>query len=368
MRVLIVHHEAEYFAGAEKVLGYFLDGLLASGQLVTMAAVRESRVTEVIPRGIEVCWVPSNARFSLLSFGRQVLALRHQYRVQPFEVVHGWAARDWELTALTATLIRRPAAGTLHDHPHARFLSKPRQRLMRASVAGLRQIVCVSEAVRQACLAAGYPAGKLTVVRNGLPSVATERAVRRSGPFRLGFLGQFSERKGLRGLFEIVEQFARTTVSGWELLLGGDAQDADGRKLVEEIKAVYSGRPWWAQVRWCGWVKRPIDFLSGLDLLICPSSEFDPFPTVLLEAGQAGIPVLASRVGGVPEIIQDGGTGWLFEAQAWRQAAALLERLVTSSDWVGQTGQQAKKRVEREFAISKMTEEYRKVYMNLANC
>src|SRR5690242_5256921 len=104
MHILIVHHEAQYFAGAEKMLGYYLEGLTSSGHQVTVGAVRDSRVREVIPEGQPVCWLPSNARFSPLAFWRQARALQTRFRSAPFDLIHGWAARDWELAALTAKL------------------------------------------------------------------------------------------------------------------------------------------------------------------------------------------------------------------------------------------------------------------------
>ena len=113
-------------------------------------------------------------------------------------------------------------------------------------------------------------------------------------------------------------------------------------------------------------MERPFDFLASLDLLICPSSEFDPYPTVLLEAGQAGVAVLGSRVGGVPEIVEDGVTGWLFEPAAWAEAARKLQSLSHSPTEVAEAGRRAKKRVEREFAMKRMVADYLKVYMDLS--
>jgi glycosyltransferase involved in cell wall biosynthesis len=367
MHVLIVHQEAQYFAGAEKMLGYFLDGLVGSRADVTVAAVADSRTAGVIPGGLPTCWLPSNARFSPLSFWRQAQTLRMAFRTKPFDVIHGWAARDWELTALTARLTRRPALGTLHDHPRASFISRARQRLMFWSAfAGLRKVVCVSEAVRRACLDAGYRQDQLLVVHNGLPAASVVGTPRMGAAFRLGFLGLFAERKGLKGLFQILSELSAMTDSPWEIALAGDAQDEQGRELIQELKARFSTATWWPRVQWCGWVKRLNEFLSSLDLLICPSSEFDPFPTVLLEAGQAGVAVLAARVGGVGEIVEDGGTGWLFEAQAWREAAEKLKQVLASPGLARQAGQAAKKRVEGEFAIEKMVADYLRIYGNLS--
>ena len=367
MRVLLIHQEAEYFAGAEKVLGYFLKGLVQTECEVTVAAVRQSRIPEILPAEIKACWLPENSRFSPRKFIDQCRVLARLAREQPFHVLHGWAARDWELTGCLGRLARRPTLGTLHDHPRAPFISPARQRLMRLAAAlGLHRIACVSDAVKAACEQAHYNSKKLVVVHNGLPPRSENPRTKASESFQLGYLGQFSERKGLRGLFLLLDEFSRLTGRPWEMRLAGDAQEADGRRLVEELKANYAGKPWWPNIHWLGWVERPFDFLASLDLLICPSSEFDPFPTVLLEAGQAGVAVLGSRVGGVPEIVEDGVTGWLFEPAAWAEAARKLQSLSHSPTEVAEAGRRAKKRVEREFAMKRMVADYLKVYMDLS--
>src|SRR5204863_2747971 len=97
----------------------------------------------------------------------------------PFDLVHGWAARDWELTSLVAGIWRKPAIGTLHDHPAAGYIRRKRRLLMRLAAAwGLRRIVCVSDAVRRACEAMGYRRERLLTIRNGLPGMdlASERS------------------------------------------------------------------------------------------------------------------------------------------------------------------------------------------------
>ena len=181
----------------------------------------------------------------------------------------------------------------------------------------------------------------------------------------MGFLGAFSERKGLRTLFQIADAFSAGSGASWELHLAGSAADEAGERLLEDLRSAYATRPWWPRVQWLGWVKSPRSFLRTLDLLVVPSSEFDPFPTVLLEAGLSGVPALAARVGGVPEIVADGQTGWLFEADKVEPAAQILSRLMAAHEILQCAGQAARERVLREFSSSKMVAEYRLLYSNL---
>ena len=366
MRVLLIHNDARYLGGAEKMLGYYLDGLRATDCQTTVAVVPGSRVSEVIPASVPRLWIPEKQQFSTRKLASQawsILKGRHDF---PFDVVHGWTARDWELASVVGGLARCPALGTLHDHPQARAINPARRVLMRACARyGLRKVVCVSRAVSAACLSARYPARKLAVIHNGLPRFE-EQPDRTSRPVcRFGFLGVFSERKGLETLFLMLDELARLSPIPWEMSIAGAAQDADGERLLAEIRARFSGRPWWPQVAWSGWVGKPIQFLRTLDLLIVPSTEFDPFPTVLLEAGSAGLAVLAARVGGVEEIVSPNQTGWLFECGHWRQAAEILRGLLAAPGQLRTAGGEAFHRIGREFAIGKMVDNYLGVYSTL---
>ena len=366
MRLLLIHAENRYFAGAEKMLGYYLAELAHRHLEVAVAAVAGSRVRELVPDTMRQIELVDNQRFSPIQLTRQIGQLAQAHRQARFDMVHGWTARDWELTSLWGRLARIPTLGTLHDHPQARFHSSRRQRLMRWSARwGLNRVLAVSEAVHQACLAAGYPASKLRVIHNGVPISLTGPRLRSGGPCKLGFLGAFSERKGLRGLFQMLDCLATKTPEPWELHLAGEPQDDAGVMMMSELKQKYQTQSWWPQVHWHGWVEQPQEFLKSLDLLICPSAEFDPFPTILLEAGQAGLPVVATRVGGVPEIIREGENGWLFDAGDWAQGAGQIVALLQAPGRVFEAGQRAAQRLRAEFPIAKMVAQHLEVYSTL---
>jgi glycosyltransferase involved in cell wall biosynthesis len=364
MRVLILHPENTYFGGAEKVLGYFLEEAVRRDHEIAVAVVKESRTAQLLPSRVRSLWVEPCPEFSLPTIWRQATVLRDFQADFPYEVVHGWTARDWELTSLLGWRAHCPAVGTLHDHPHADFITPKRQRLMRLSALwGLDKVVCVSEAVRKECAASGYPERKLDVVHNGLPDAgpSSERIVDPKAR-RLGFLGVFSERKGLRDLFQILERLAATCPEGWQCHLAGGAQDEAAKRLMFEMESRYASHAWWRNLKWAGWVDSPRDFLRTIDLLIVPSNAFDPFPTVLLEAGQAGVPVLAARVGGVPEIVIDQQTGWIYEPGKIDEAAGILRRLIGDRRSLRRAGEAASKRIASELPASKMVEGYFRTY------
>jgi glycosyltransferase involved in cell wall biosynthesis len=366
VRTLVLHGETIFCAGAQKMLGYFAEGAAAAGVDLTIAMAPNPKLSELLPPTTATLPLPSNQRFSPLGLIRQTLAVRNHVRTGGYEILHGWTARDWELTATARLATGRPAVGLLHDHPRAPHISGGRQRLMRWCAAfGMDRTLCVSEAVSTACAEAGYPPDRLLVVQNGIPHPPAPPGPSLGGVLRLGYLGVFSERKGLRVLFQLIDQLGRLQPAGWELELAGGAQDDAGRQLVEELRSTYAGRPWWPRLRWLGWVRRPADFVATVDLLIVPSSEFDPFPTVLLEAGSGARPVFAARVGGVPEIVIEGRTGWMFDPQAPEPAAVRLAELLRDPLSISRAGAEAARQVRRHFGVESMARNYLEAYRRL---
>src|SRR5262245_29137201 len=148
MRILLIHNDALYFGGAENMLRYYLEALPATDCQPTVAAVRGSRVSSIIPPSVGQVWIPEKQRFSILKLCRQFRQIMGGRQRFPFDLVHGWTARDWELTSVVGRCARRPAVGTLHDHPCAAGISPSRRLLMRwCAQYGLRRVICVSRAV-----------------------------------------------------------------------------------------------------------------------------------------------------------------------------------------------------------------------------
>ncbi len=350
------------------MLGYFAEGSAAAGIHLAIARADNPRLDPLLPPGTRTFRIPSNQQFTLPGLLRQAVAVRRIARQGNFAVLHGWTARDWETTALSGLISRRPTLGLLHDHPLAPHISSGRRRVMKLCARrGLDRVLCVSGAVASACSLAGYPSNRLLVIRNGIPHPPAPAPPEPGPTIRLGYLGVFSERKGLRVLFQMLDRLGEARPDGWELHLAGGAQDPDGNRLVDELRARYSGRAWWPRLHWIGWVDTPATFLATVDLLIVPSSEFDPFPTVLLEAGSATRPVIAARVGGVPEIVIDGGTGWIFDPSRAVEAGDQLAALVREPGRLREAGQAAAIRVRAEFGVARMADDYLRAYRELTS-
>jgi glycosyltransferase involved in cell wall biosynthesis len=103
------------------------------------------------------------------------------------------------------------------------------------------------------------------------------------------------------------------------------------------------------------------DILSGCDLFVL-STLADAFPTVVLEAFAAGVPVIASEVGGVPEIVSDASLGRLVMPGDSDALAKAIADGVADETWRASTAAAARNRVENEFSTARWARRLEKLY------
>jgi glycosyltransferase involved in cell wall biosynthesis len=105
------------------------------------------------------------------------------------------------------------------------------------------------------------------------------------------------------------------------------------------------------------------DLLQTADILVLPSlPDSENFPLIILEAMSAGLPVVASRVGGVPEQVVDGQTGVLVEPGQPQQLAAALAGLISDSGKAHQLSAAARQRYLRLFTFERMLKQLTEFY------
>lgn len=137
-----------------------------------------------------------------------------------------------------------------------------------------------------------------------------------AGSLRIGFIGSLTPIKGIERLLQAFT--AATVDGGCSLVIAGRGDES----YVARLKTTYPD----PRIVWLGYTT-PADFFSKIDILVVPSIWNDTFPGVVFEAFGFGIPVIGSRRGGIPEMIDDGVNGFLFEPHQEGQLEALLERV-----------------------------------------
>jgi glycosyltransferase involved in cell wall biosynthesis len=119
-------------------------------------------------------------------------------------------------------------------------------------------------------------------------------------------------------------------------------------------------------VEFLGWVDNISSLLPRWDVFVLPSLE-EGFPIAALDAMAAGLPVVASAVGGVPELIEDGKTGWLVPPRDVEALASRLRLLLKNPEQKLGMGAAGQARVRDHFSPTQMIESFARLYDELVD-
>lgn len=294
-------------------------------------------------------------------------------RVRP-QVVHTHTAKAGTLGRLAARLARVPViVHTYHGHVFHGYFPPARTRLFLAIERGLAKwtdrLLTVSETVRSELLRLGIGAPeKLVVVPLGLdlePFTGTETL---RGQLRgelglgeeallVGIVARLVPIKAHEVFLEAAAQVARRLPQSRFLVVGDGARRAELETLAGRLGLD-------DRVRFLGW-RRDLDRIyADLDV-VALTSRNEGSPVSLIEAMAAGRPVVATRVGGVPDLVEDGVTGWLVPPGDPEALAEAMAALLADPDRRQAMGQAGRKRVIPAFSAERLLQDMDRLYTAL---
>jgi len=188
---------------------------------------------------------------------------------------------------------------------------------------------------------------KLMIVRCGLDlrALPPRRERQRTGVVRAICVGRLSAEKGQVGL---LQAFAKANVKDAELVLVGDGPE---RARVEATIAELGLRDR-VHVRGRLPEHETLEEIAASDVLVL-SSFMEGLPVVLMEAFALSVPVVAPRVAGIPELVEDNVNGLLFAPAHWDELADRLRRILTDAALRERLAGPGRAKIEREFEISR---------------
>jgi glycosyltransferase involved in cell wall biosynthesis len=262
-------------------------------------------------------------------FANGILQLRQRLLAEAADILHAHDGRGQTISWLASLglPVRRVASRRVTFLPGA----PARHRFIYTRTC--HAVIAVSEHIRSLLTAAGVPAEKIHVIPDGieippeLPS-REERARQRrlfdlrDDGFVVGHIGAFTREKGQDLALEAIRRIAEKLPSV-RLLLVGDGPPATMTRIREQARAMGD------RVRILGSLEELTGFFAALDLFIMPSRA-EGLGSAALLAMAHGKAVIASRVGGLPEVVEEGRTGWLVTPDS---ADALADAvLIAASD------------------------------------
>lgn len=277
------------------------------------------------------------------------------------DVVHAHASKAGFLTRLAASLRGRRRVTVFTPHAWSFWAQERRSRawlaLERLAAHWCSAIVGVSDAERRAGLEARVGTeSQYHVIHNGIDADAFDRP-RRVVPGRILVVGRLAPQKrpdvAVRALARLRERHPQAQLD----LVAHGPLEGETTALIDQLALRDHVRLLTKDADVPGLLAEAACFLL--------TSDYEGFPYTVLEAMAAGVPVVATRVGGVPEQVADGETGLLFEPGDPEGATAAIEQLLTEPERAVRLGRAGQERVRREFGRERMVRETAALYDSL---
>ena len=171
-----------------------------------------------------------------------------------------------------------------------------------------------------------------------------------------GFAGRMAPEKNHHVLFEAFAMARRKHSNIRLRILGGGGLEEQLKEQVRKLEMEHA-------IEFCGFGNDVPGFLSTLDFYILPS-KFEAHPLSLIEAIASGLPVVATKVGGVPTMVKNTNCGWLCEPNSPEALLAEIEQAIASPDRSEQTTR-ARKLASVLYSAERMAADYESVYRRL---
>nr|MBI3613030.1 glycosyltransferase [Nitrospirota bacterium] len=297
---------------------------------------------------------------------RQLFAVVRKNRPQ---VLHTHGYRSDFFGLIVARWMGIPTVSTVHGWTSATPRLRAYEACHRKYLRYFDKVITVSQAIQQTLLESGVPATKLVRLNNAINVGAypegpdgdwfrRELAVG-SGTKLIGTIGRLSVEKGLDYFLRAGARIIARDPSVKLVVVGEGPQQKELKALADALGIA-------ASVIFCGYRRDVERIYPALDMFVLPSLT-EGIPMALLEAMAFSRPVIASRVGGVPEIIEDGVTGLLVSPKDLEQLTERMWRLLCSPEAGAEMGRRARKCVESRFDTRAWIKTIEGIYRELAH-
>jgi len=270
-----------------------------------------------------------------------------------------------------ARLVGIPVVSISHGWTSATWKVRCYEKFDQLALRWMDAVVCVSQAQADKVRHAGVPAAKIKVIHNAIgeeafrqprPEVRQQMLGWFAQPPRwiIGAAGRFSPEKGFSVLIEAAAVFVEHRPDAGVVLFG------DG-PLRGELERSISARGLAGKFILAGFRKDLHEFLPNLDVNVM-SSFTEGLPVILLEASAAGVPTVATAVGGIPEVIEHGQSGYLVPPGDPMALAQRIVELLANDSKRQSIGRAACERAREEFSLPQMGQRYLNLFHALVRC
>lgn len=353
-KIMVLHTEASLgFGGQERRILRELEGLDPArfrGLLLCQPGAKLGLVTE--ERKIPTIRLKMRSSFDPVAFFRILRLIRREH----VDVIHAHSSRDAWLAGAAGKMLGVTVFRTRH------LLTRIGGRYVYTHLTD--RVITVSEGVREYLISAGVPAERIIAVPTGInlrrfDASRTDLMDMRAhfkiprDAFVIGLIAVLRRAKGHRFLLQAVRQLAPEFPRIKLLIAGTGPQEQNIRNLIQQLGLE-------EQVVMLGHQDDIPSLLTALDVFVLPATE-EALGTALIEATAMGVPVIATRIGGIPEVLGDAGL--LFESEDVEGLMNHLRALIRSPDLVKRLHAQGQARARELYDENLMVRRTEELYL-----
>ncbi|MCS6897900.1 MAG: glycosyltransferase [Nitrospira sp.] len=296
-----------------------------------------------------------------------IVRLNRIIRDERIDIVHAHEVKSDVIAYLASRAQPVPIVTTMHGWIANNLKGKALVALDKRIARGFDVVIAVSRRMEQELLEAGVPRKKLRLLHNaivvekyrrtGTRGVLQEIVGRQVEQPVVASIGRLSQEKGHADLIEAVA-LVRKAGHKVSLVLVGDGPERPN--LLQQIQKLGLE----GVVHLLGYIQAPQRLLEEIDLMVLPSHT-EGLPNAALEALLMEVPVLATRVGGTPEIITDGINGRLVSPHSPHELASGILEFLSSPHLWRQMAVKGKEKVSTEFNFRARTQKLEGIYKEL---
>lgn len=352
----------EHYSGAERVQDLLGMALPASGYSVGFVSLKPGRFASS-RRSVD-CPLYAMTMKSRVDWhcGREVARL---IREQGYGLVHAHTPRSLWVAAQAARLADVPLVYHVHSPVGRDCGSWWKNRLNTWIESRLLNrcdhMLCVSGTLYDYMISLGHAAERMTVVRNGVPVRETRINQVPRDVWTVGTVALFRPRKGLEVLLQAMARLQANGLPVRLLAVGPFETPAYQREILSLVERLGIGN----LIEWTGFQQDVDSRLRQMQMMVLPSLYGEGLPMVVLEAMAEGIPVVASRVEGVPEALRDGVDGWIVEPGNSDELADRIRQMMADpQEWLAM-GTRARQHQQESLSDRAMAAQVAAVYDRL---
>ncbi|MEQ3347285.1 glycosyltransferase family 4 protein [Peptoniphilus senegalensis] len=352
--------------GAKTHIFTLMKGLSGKVDTKIICFIKDTFYDEAKERGIDIEVYPQEKRWDL----SVVSKLSDEIKNSKYDLVHAHGARANFICMFLKKKINVPMVTTVHsdymfDFKDSFYKNLIYTSLNKMSLKKFDHYICVSDNFKKMLVDRGFDKNKIHVLYNGIdidektlyiPKTAflEKYKINYNGEFLVGIAARLDKVKDHETFIKACKETLEINPDIIFLIAG----DGDEQKKLEEMAKSFGIEK---NIYFLGFVRDKYSFFNAIDVNVLTSIS-ESFPYVILEAARLSVPTVSTKTGGIPEIIKDDYTGYLFPIGNYKSLSRYILDLYDKRDKLKELGDNIKREVVERYSYLSMGERQKEIY------